>query len=411
MVEEVLPDVPYLQLVFTIPKMLRRAFLFDRSLYGELARAAYASFAEFFAARFPALDRPVPAVIVAPQSFGSLLNVHPHAHAISSLGVFDRQGNFHPAPQDLDFSPLETIFREHVFRFLLKKERITPERIELLRSWTHSGFNIDSSRRVAAGDRQELENLLQYIERAPVSLERLTYHSQEDRIHYQGKFHPALGTDHLLLGGLEFLARLVPHISLRYEVTIRTYGALSTTIRGSFGWLENKTKHPSPPAVITLDGSDQSRLHGEKEEESPAVITLDGSDRSQLHGEEEEETEFVRVRKRNWARLIRKVWLQDPELCPRCGSRMSIIAALTSPHHDEAIERILRCRGEWAPPWQKERPPRGPPRELDLFDSTEPVPETEELTEPFPDIPDDAQLPSTDPEDENQDPPGDWWLE
>jgi hypothetical protein len=29
MVEEVLPDVPYLQLVFTIPKMLRRAFLFD----------------------------------------------------------------------------------------------------------------------------------------------------------------------------------------------------------------------------------------------------------------------------------------------------------------------------------------------------------------------------------------------
>jgi hypothetical protein len=29
---------------------------------------------------------------------------------------------------------------------------------------------------------------------------------------------------------------------------------------------------------------------------------------------------------------------------------------------------------------------------------------------PAPD-PDDTQLPATDPEDENQDPPGDWWLE
>jgi hypothetical protein len=386
MVADVLPDVPYLQLVFTIPKMLRRAFLFDRSLYGELARAAYASVQEFFAARFPALDRPVPAVIVAPQSFGSLLNVHPHAHAVSSLGVFDRQGNFHPAHQDLDFSPLELTFRERVFAFLLKKERITPERIELLRSWTHSGFHIDSSRRVAASDRHELENLLQYIERAPVSLERLTNHPAEDRVHYQGKFHPALGTDHLLLGGLEFLARLVPHISLRYQVTIRTYGALSTTIRRSFGWLEEETRHPSPAAVLTLDGKEQS----------------------QLHGEEEEETEFVRVRKRNWARLIRKVWLQDPELCPRCGSRMSVIAALASPHQDEAIEEILRCRGEWAPPWQKERPPRGPPGALDLFTSTEPVPEDAESPEP---VTDDAQLPATDPEDENQDPPGDWWLE
>ena len=41
MVSEVLPDVPYLQIVFTIPKMLRKHFLFDRTLYGELSRVAY----------------------------------------------------------------------------------------------------------------------------------------------------------------------------------------------------------------------------------------------------------------------------------------------------------------------------------------------------------------------------------
>ena len=52
MVSEVLPDTPYLQLVFTIPKMLRKHFLFERALYGELAKVAYAATREFFAAHF-----------------------------------------------------------------------------------------------------------------------------------------------------------------------------------------------------------------------------------------------------------------------------------------------------------------------------------------------------------------------
>ena len=51
-------------------------------------------------------------------------------------------------------------------------------------------------------------------------------------VHYQGgQFHPGLGRDHQLVTPVEFLAMLVPHIALRYEARIRTYGALSTTIR------------------------------------------------------------------------------------------------------------------------------------------------------------------------------------
>ena len=42
MVDEVLPLVPYRQLVFTIPRRLRKYFLFDRSLYGHLCRTAAA---------------------------------------------------------------------------------------------------------------------------------------------------------------------------------------------------------------------------------------------------------------------------------------------------------------------------------------------------------------------------------
>ena len=51
-------------------------------------------------------------MIVALQSFGSLLNTHAHLHAVSSLGVFDQEGTFVAAPDDLDFTPLEERFFE-----------------------------------------------------------------------------------------------------------------------------------------------------------------------------------------------------------------------------------------------------------------------------------------------------------
>jgi len=167
--------------VFTIPKMLRRALLFDRSLYGDLSRSAYAATRKFFEAHFLSLEKAVPAMVVAPQSFGSLLHLHPHLHSVLSLGVFTRDGVFHPAPEDIDFGPLEDLFRDEVFKTLLKKEKITEERVEL------------------------------------------------------------------------------------QDVTVV----------------------------------------------------------------EEEESQFVKLRRKNWARLIAKVWLEDPSLCVSCGEEMRVVSALT----------------------------------------------------------------------------------
>ena len=45
---------------------------------------------------------------------------------------------------------------------------------------------------------------------------------------------------------------------------------------------------------------------------------------------------------------------------------MKIISALNSPHQDDGIERILRARGEWNPPWQRAEKIRGPPRQLEF---------------------------------------------
>jgi len=335
MVDDVLPDVAYAQIVFTIPKMLRGGFLWDRTLYGDLCRSAYAATRKFFEAQFPALEKPVPAMVAAPQSFGDLLGYHPHCHSICSLGVFSRDAVFHSAPDDIDFAPLEVMFREEFFKALLKKEKITQERIDLLRSWRHSGFQTFTDRRVAKGDRQGLESLLQYIERPPVSLKRLRYLREEGRVFYSGKFNPTLGRDHQLVSGLEFLAMLVAHIALRYECRVFCYGAISTTIRRKFGWVRKE------------GGEEKSGGAGE--------VTI-----------AEEESEFVKLRKRNWARLISKVYLENPSLCPSCGKPMKIISALSSPHSGDVIERILRARGEWDPPWQRAGKIRGPPRQLEF---------------------------------------------
>ena len=165
------------------------------------------------------------------------------------------------------------------------------------------------------GDREALESLLQYIERPPVSLGRLKYLREEDRVLYSGKFNPSLGRDCELVSALEFLAMLVPHVALRHECRIFCYGAISTTLRRKFGWI----------------GKD----HDERDQtKGPGDVTV-----------AEEDSEFVRLRQKSWAQLIAKVWLEDPSLCNSCRKPMKIISALTSPHQDAVIERILRSRG------------------------------------------------------------------
>ena len=143
LVEEVLPDTPYSQIVYTIPKMLRKAFLFRRDLYGELCRVAYASTREFLAAHYPGLHDPVPAMIAVPQSHGNLLQPHAHLHALCSLGVYDREGKFYPTPDDFDFAPLEEIFREKTLKMLLDSENGVKQKGKSSQKFVNNNFSWD----------------------------------------------------------------------------------------------------------------------------------------------------------------------------------------------------------------------------------------------------------------------------
>ena len=188
-----------------------------------------------------------------------------------------------------------------------------------------------------------------------MSLRRLTYLG-DGRVHYQGtKFHPRLNTDHLLLSSLEFLAHLIHHILLRFEVSSRSYGAVSTTSRRRLGWMRDPPVHQPPPLSPSASGA-------ELDPPSPHLLPSNApSPLAPTPPPQEDDSDFVRSRRRGWAKLIAQVWLQDPSLCASCQKPMKIVSAISSPEQDDVIERILRHLHLWDPPWFRQRRVRGPP--------------------------------------------------
>jgi hypothetical protein len=93
--EDVLGQVPHRQFVFTIPKRLRIYFRFDRSLLGDLGQAAWETVLEAFQERLKRTDV-TPAMVCGIQTFGDMVNFHPHIHALVACGVFDEDGGGWP---------------------------------------------------------------------------------------------------------------------------------------------------------------------------------------------------------------------------------------------------------------------------------------------------------------------------
>jgi hypothetical protein len=90
--DEVLANVPHCQWVFTIPKRLRVYFRFDRSLLGNLCRAAWETVRAVYALEVDG-DSGVPAMVGAVQTFGDLVHWHSHVHTIVAEGVFTESGH------------------------------------------------------------------------------------------------------------------------------------------------------------------------------------------------------------------------------------------------------------------------------------------------------------------------------
>jgi hypothetical protein len=315
--------------VFTIPKMLRVYFLHHRELLGELSRCAYDTIAELMRAAAFEQDGFRPGMVSVVQTFGETARFHPHVHALCSRGGWNAAGQWVPAPY-LDHRMAEELFRHRVLHLLKEQHLLSDERIELLLSWRRSGFNIDDSVRIPAGESKTLEHVARYILRSPVSLSRMQWSPGSAHVLYAPKpSHNATGELFPRLekiDALEFLARVITQIPEPKRHLLFYYGHYANVVRG-----RRKISQPTEQA----DSSHNERH--ERHERQQDELTLSPARKQAL--------------RRRWADLIRRVFELDPLLCP-CGGKLRVIAFITQPRVIRKILEYLKDKAnrDRAPP-------------------------------------------------------------
>jgi len=275
------PQIPHRHFVFSIPKILRRYFLYDRKLLADLSRSAWESLKVFLQEAVPEND-PIPGAVIAVQTFGDFLGFNPHCHILVTDGCFyGNNGMFRVAPP-LELKKLEAIFRHKALRTLLNKGKITQEMIAMLSTWRHSGFHVFCGNRISPTDDTAMENLARYIIRASFSQERMQYLDQEGTVVYTSKD----GETAKNFPAMEWLAAMCSHIPNRGEQMVRYYGYYSNVSRGK----------------RQQEGLDDA---------TPCILEPQGNEKA-----------F----RKSWARLIQKIYEADPLVCPKCQGSMRIIS-------------------------------------------------------------------------------------
>jgi len=191
-------------------------------------------------------------MIGAIQTHGELLHWHPHIHVLITCGAYTPEGDFLELPQ-FDMDRLLVAWQDAVFTLYLAEEKIEPAVVENMRSWEHSGFSVDQSVFLPAGDQAGIERLIQYMTRCPFSLSRLVKVSDSGQIVYQAEKQACRAIpdpkgdgmqveraltrsdgrrNFRILPPLDFLAEFTQHIPLKGSHLIRYYGWYSNKSRG-----------------------------------------------------------------------------------------------------------------------------------------------------------------------------------
>jgi hypothetical protein len=291
---ELLYAVPHRQYVFTVPKRLRPFFLYDRRLLGILSRVAYRTLRDFMRATLREPDV-VPGVVASIQSFGSLLNWHPHLHCLVTDGAFRPDGTF----LHLGYHEIESLteaFRRGVLRAFVRLDLLADEEARSMLQWPHSGFHVNHSVRLEADDAGGVLQLARYSAGAPVAQERLQYDARKLQVTLcsDKREGPTAGTH--VFPALELLALLLAHVPDIHERLVREYGAYSTRRRARWRKIG-----------ILADTRTLAAI-------SPAA--LDATP----------DWPALRAMRQRWATLLKRIFEVDPLACPRCGATMRIIA-------------------------------------------------------------------------------------
>ena len=252
---------------------------------------------------------------MAYQPFGDLLRFNSHWHALILEGGFNAEGQFVFLPIH-DTQKLTECFRRRVIGLFLRKNLIAESFSETLLSWRHSGFSVDNSVRLAGDDHKARVSLAQYIARAPLSLEKLSYDELDGKALYHSTYNPYLGENLKVWDALDFLALATSFIPPQGVRLIRYFGLYSSRSRWKWPLWQHGAAH-APPGWKRTHEQDSTNPKPE-----PPMRTLpECASRSA------------------WARLIAQVYEVNPLVCPRCTSEMRVLAVITNAAE---VKKILR---------------------------------------------------------------------
>jgi hypothetical protein len=247
--EHVLAAVPHRHYVLAITRMLRPYFQRHRWLLKRLCALAHESLAEYLRT---ALECPkgVPGIIMTLHTFGEYLDFQPHIHALVADGLFVREAlppepaattapdkprpacpGFLPLPET-PLKPLEEVFRAKVINLLVEQRLLPVERVQVLYSWKHSGFNVHAGEQVPPEAKADLEGLAQYILRNPFSVEKMTLESPGDIVIYRSRLNAKINRNFEVFTPTDFLAAITQHIPDKGAQMVRYYGWYSNKMRG-----------------------------------------------------------------------------------------------------------------------------------------------------------------------------------
>ena len=339
---EVLEDVPHRQWVFSLPKRLRVYFMYDRKLLAKLSRCVNDALSDYLK-QTVTFENATPGIVCAVQTFGDFLNFNPHLHIIATDGCFNENNDFMVglSPKAEDLIPA---FKQAIFKLLLKEGKISNAVIENMNSWIHDGFHVYCGKAIYSWDNEGLERLGQYIVRAPLSQERMTYipeHQTNDgkaKVIYKGKTSKKTQ----VFSALDWLARLITHIPNKGEQMVKYYGYYSNKSRG-MRKKDEEIQKPNEPNEC----NDISEIDAEINK-----LMFSNMKRKKFN--------------KSWAKLIHKVYNVDPLKCSQCGGNMKIISFI---EEESLIKKILKHLNLWLD--DKQEPPNhSPPQHiLDLINT------------------------------------------
>jgi hypothetical protein len=361
LVEEVIPEVPVRQWVLSMP-YAHRFLLASRPEFLRKTLAIYHRTLNRFylqEAKKRKIKKPKVGAITVIQRFGGALNLNVHFHTLYTDGVFreNEQGEIVFAeiiPSHEDIVRLTTILKNRINRALKREQEqdemdLAHKNIQAMsvqnrdenfnlpipigkvcdppfqefrgdRCHYDDGFSLHAKVKILANQREALERLCCYVMRGPIAKERILA-LEDGNVALKLKTQYSDGTTYLKFTSEQFIKRIIALIPPPRQNLIRYVGV--------FG-----ARHKNRAKVTAL-----ARPRKEKIKK--------------------------KIYRTPWAELLKHVFKYEVNYCDHCGTKLVLIACITSRSVCRKIIEHLEMPNEEVVTMS----PRGPP-EMDFFDQS-----------------------------------------